>query len=169
MHREYAYRELRGRTKAEKKWIEQEYGARYSVLFELPYYNCVCFIAIDIMHNLFLGTSKHIMSIWKEMKLLDTKDFDEIQNRVKRLNVPQDVGRIPYKIDSGMASMTADQWKNWTCIYSLCAFHGLLPKEHLDCWWLFVQACILLYQPVISLTDIDKGDQFLLEFCKAFE
>ena len=77
--------------------------------------------------------------------------------------------RIPYKIDSGMASMTADQWKNWTCVYSLYALHGLIPKEHLDCWWLFVQASILLCNPIINPEQINNGDKFLLEFCEAFE
>ena len=133
----YAYEELRGRTKAEKKSIERLYGARYSVLFELAYYDCVHFVVVDMMYNLFLGTSKHLMTSWKDKRLLDAKKFDEIQKKVDGLNVPQDIGRIPHKIESGMASMTADQWKNWTCIYSLYALHGLLPKEHLDCWWLF--------------------------------
>lgn len=169
LHREYAYKELSGKTKAEKKALEKMYGARYSVLFELPYYDCIRFVVIDVMHNLFLGTAKHVLNIWKEKKLLDTKDFEEIQKRVSAFNVPQDIGCIPYKIDSGMAGMTADQWKNWTCIYSLHALHGLLPNEHLDCWWLFVQACIILSQPIITISDINRGDDFIIEFCHRFE
>lgn len=169
IHRQYAYKELVGKMKAEKKVIERMYGARYSILFELPYYDCIRFVVIDVMHNLFLGTAKHALNVWKEKKLLDAKDFEEIQRRVNTFNVPQDIGRIPYKIDSGMAGMTADQWKNWTCIYSLHALHGILPNEHLDYWWLFVQACIILCQPFISHSDIDRGDHFLLEFCRQFE
>ena len=68
-----------------------------------------------------------------------------------------------------MASMTADQWKNWTCVYSLYALRGLIPKEHLDCWWLFVQASILLCNLIINPEQINNGDKFLLEFCEAFE
>ena len=37
LHRQYAYKELIGKTKTENKSIEQTYGARYSLLFELPY------------------------------------------------------------------------------------------------------------------------------------
>ena len=168
-HRHYAYKELTAKTKAEKRVVKQTYGARYSVLFELPYYDCIRFVVIDVMHNLFIGTSKHVINVWKEKELLKTKDFWEIQKRVKNISVPQDIGRIPYKIDSGMAGMTADQWKNWTCIYSLYALQGLIPKEHLDCWWLFVQACIILCQPIISQSDIDRGDRFLVEFCQRFQ
>ena len=51
------------------------------------------------------------------------------------------------------------------------ALQGVLPKEHLECWWLyiFVQACILICQPVISPTVIDRIDTFLIEFCQAVE
>lgn len=62
-----------------------------------------------------------------------------------------------------MSGLTADQWKNWTCIYSLYLLHDLLPR------WLFVQACILFCQPLTTNADIDKADRFLLEFCKSFE
>ena len=44
---------------------------------------------------------------------------------------------------------------------------GLVEHEHLSCWWLFVQACILLSQPIISHADILKGDHYLLEFCSS--
>ena len=61
-----------------------------------------------------------------------------MQHRIEKINVPIDEGRIPRKIESAMSGLTADQWKNWTCIYSLFVLHDLLPKEHLECWWLFV-------------------------------
>ena len=65
-----------------------------------------------------------------------------------------------------MAGMTADQW---TCVYSLYVLEGIIPKNHLECWWLFVQACLLLCQPLITPEDIIKGDQFLQEFCRKYE
>ena len=157
-HREYAYRELLAKTKSARKEIDKVYGARYSILFELPYYNCIRFVVIDIMHNLYLGSAKRVLQVWKELKIIDTNDFKIIQERILSLNVPQDIGRIPHKIESGMAGMTADQWKNWTCVYSMYALEGIIPKIHLDCWWLFVQACLLLSQPVITPDDIEKGD-----------
>lgn len=168
-HREHAYQELKAKTKAGKKAIQRKYGARYSILFELPYYNSIRFVVIDIMHNLFLGTSKHMLNVWKELNILNTKHFQLIQEKIEHLNIPQDIGRIPYKIESGMASMTADQWRNWTCVYSLYALEGVIPKRYLDCWWLYVQACLLLCQPLITPDDINRGDHFLMEFCKKHE
>lgn len=119
------------------------------------------------MHNLFLGTSKHnIFTIWKEHDILNKGDFHTIQQRIEAINVPLDVGRIPYKIESGMSSLTAVQWKNWTCIYSLYALYDILPKEHLDCWCLFVNACNLIRQPLLT---INKTDELLVKFCQAVE
>ena len=46
---------------------------------------------------------------------------------------PMDIGRIPYKIHSGFASFTADQWKNWVNYYSLLCVSDFLHGEHLEC------------------------------------
>ena len=169
IHSEHAYKVLSAQTKVKRKRLEQEYGARYSVLYELPYYDAILFATIDTMHNLFLGTTKHIMTIWKDRNILNKDHFQIIQQKIESINVPLDVGRIPYKIESGMSGLTADQWKNWACLYSLYVLHGVLPREHLDCWWLFVQACILICQPLLTHAIIDKADEFLMEFCRTVE
>ena len=38
------------------------------------------------------------------------------------------------EIDSGFSSFTAEQWKNWTCVYSLCGLYELIPQQHYSCW-----------------------------------
>ena len=168
-HTERARRAVMANTLAERKAVEKEYGAKYSVFFELPYYDSVRFATIDIMHNVFLGTAKHVMAIWKENNILSKDQFAIMQHRIEKINVPIDVGRIPHKIESAMSGLTADQWKNWTCIYSLFVLHDLLPKEHLECWWLFVQACILICQPTITKDIIKKIDEYFLSFCQTFQ
>ena len=86
-HRNYGYKELQAKTKAEKKDLEHKYGARYSILFELPYYDSVRFVTIDVMHNLFLGTSKHVMSIWKDLEIITNTSFEVIQKRIQSLKI----------------------------------------------------------------------------------
>ena len=61
---------------------------------------------IDVMHNLFL---KNMMSIWKDLNLLTKSNFKVLQQGIQDANVPVDIGRIPYKISSGMSGMTAKQ------------------------------------------------------------
>ena len=44
------------------------HGARYSVLHELEYFDCIRFFVIDPMHNLYLGTAKHMMKdVWLDI------------------------------------------------------------------------------------------------------
>lgn len=88
---------------------------------------------------------------------------------MEEVKVPIDICRIPHKIESGMAGLTADQWKNWTCIYSLFVLQDILPKEHLDCWNLFVQGCNLICLPIVTHNDICLADEYLIKFCKLFE
>ena len=76
---------------------------------------------IDPMHNLLLGTAKHMLSVWKSCGILDDKDFHSIQAVVDSFITPNDVGRIPSRIASGFSGFTAEQWRNWTLLYSLCS------------------------------------------------
>ena len=85
------------------------------------------------------------------------------------MTVPQDIGRIPGKISSSFTGFTADQWKNWTLVYSLFALKGILPEEHLQCWRFFVLACKTLGKRVLTGNDIEIGDKYLMQFCKTFE
>ena len=69
-----------------------ESGVRYSVLLELPYFDPIRFHVIDPMHNLLLGTAKRMMVTWTEAGLLSNKVFDELEDRVKRISAPKDIG-----------------------------------------------------------------------------
>ena len=62
--------------------------------------------------------------------MLSIKDLTTIQDKVNSLNVPNEIGRIPCKIASSFADFTADEWKNWTLIYSLYCLHDVLPQSH---------------------------------------
>ena len=57
-------------TKTARKQLEKESGARYSILFELSYYDAIRFANIDSMYNVFLGTAKHVMAMWKDRNIL---------------------------------------------------------------------------------------------------
>ena len=51
------------------------------------------------MHNLLLGTSKHVIEkVWLDNGLLSRTNLEEIQARVDQFVVPCGVGRIPHKI-----------------------------------------------------------------------
>ncbi len=96
---------------------------------ELPYYNIIQFSVIDPMHNLFLGTAKHILTVWMSIGVLNKGQFTSIQNKVDSFSTPSEIGRIPLKILSGFSGFTAEQWRNWTFIYSLFALKETIPTS----------------------------------------
>jgi hypothetical protein len=126
-------------------------------------------LLIDPMHNLFLGSGKHMLSLWLQRGILTPRHYNEIQQRVNSVTVPTDVGRIPQKITSGFSGFTADQFKNWITIYSIPALHGILPEAHFQCWRHFVLACRILCKRSLSSSDIQLSDSLLLHFCKKVE
>ncbi len=59
----------------------------------MTYFDPVAMCVIDPMHNLLLGTAKHMVRIWKERELIKQNQFEEIQSLVDSFVVPNDVGR----------------------------------------------------------------------------
>ena len=171
-HREQADLASMQTTQAAKDRIESQYGSRFTALMLLEYFDCVRFHIVDPMHNLFLGTAKHIMkNIWlDDMEPIIPKRFHVMmQEKVDRCESPSSMGRIPHKIASSFSSFTADQWKTWTMVFSMYALHGVLEQEHLECWYLFVQACNILVSPMLNINDAMEGHKLLLQFCKQFQ
>ena len=133
------------------------------------YYNCIRFVIIDPMHNLLLGTAKHMFSTWTDKGILKSQDLKCTQEHIDSIVVHPDVGRIPNKLEGGSSGMTADQWKNWTIIYSPYILSKFLPKDHYKCWMLFVSAFTILCGWTISTANLQEADSMLLSFCKSVE
>ena len=171
-HKQSAKRTLQETSPASQQKLCSELGARYSVLQELEYFDCIRYFVVDPMHNLYLGTAKHMMkNVWlkERNEFISDEDFERIQELVDSMTVPQDIGRIPGKISCSFSGFTADQWKNWTTVYLLFALKGVLPDNHLECWRHFVLACKLRGKKVLTYSDIELGDRHLMEFCRTFE
>lgn len=149
--------------------LESELGCRYSVLLRLPYFDPVRMHVIDPLHNLFLGSGKHMIAIWEHELLLLPSHGETKQNFVDSISVPSDVGRIPLKIESGFSGFKADQFKNWINIYSVPSLIDILPRQSLECWRHFVLACRILCNQKLSTHDIELADALLLQFCRKVE
>lgn len=148
---------------------ESQLGCRYSILLDLPYFDAPKMLAIDPMHNLFLGSAKHMISLWIKRGLINSCKFDIIQRYVDNMIVPCDVGRIPRKIEHGFSGFKADQFKSWTILFSIPALFDILPSEDLECWRHFVLACRILCKHTITTTDLTIADALLIQFCSRVE
>ncbi|CAG8578994.1 10212_t:CDS:2 [Cetraspora pellucida] len=112
-HRRIALQYKIGDSTTQKK-LFQQHGIRWTCLLELPYIDIPRFTTIDPMHNIFLGTSKHIVQhAWMngDLPKLSIKHLYEIQNLIDATPLPIDLDRINLKITSGFDTLTADQWK----------------------------------------------------------
>ena len=152
-------------TLTERNNLESAHGCRYTVLLDLPYFDPITMTIIDPMHNLYLGSAKKLIHLWIKKGFITSSTFTLIQDRVDSIQVPHYVGRIPHKIESSFSGFTADQFKNWTNIYSLMVLYDILPSDHLNCWRYFVLASRILCQMKISDAEIKLADAFLLQFC----
>ena len=169
-HRRMAIKITQCKTKARKNLLGQQSGiTHYSILLRLDYFDVIRFCTVDPMHNLFLGTAKRMFKLWTDSKLFSPSQLSEIEERIKSVEVPSDIGRLPMRITSNCGSYTAEQWKNWTLIYSIFCLQGILPEEHFRCWQTFVLACKYLCQSAITKTELDIADGLILKFCKSVE
>lgn len=104
-----------------------------------------------------------MLETWKNLNLVNESQFSEIQGKVDKIVIPRNVGRIPGKILHGFSKFTADEWKFWTIVFCL---HRKLPSAHLECWRLFVRACILYASKVITRDTIEQAHRLILSFCQ---
>ena len=128
-------------TQSRHEPLASKYGVYYSCLLQLEYFDAVRFTVIDPMHNLFLGTAKHVFKLWVKNNLLTKKDLKALREHIHLFNVEKGVGRLPHRIAYNYCGYIASQWKNWTLIYSMFFLKDLLPESHLRCWQTFVLAC----------------------------
>ena len=168
-HRIHAEMVRKAPTQSKQEELATKYGVYYSCLLQLEYFDAIRFTAIDPMHNLFLGTAKHVFKLWVKRNLLTKKDLKMLEDKINSLDVGTGIGRLPHRIASNYGGYTASQWKNWTLIYSMFCLKSFLPDSHLRCWQTFVLACQYLCSPVISKTDIIKADLLFVKFGESFE
>ena len=155
-HKKNALRALSAVTSSQRNKIEAETGSRFTELMNLPYYDCTRYAIIDPMHNLLLGTPKRLFTKqWVSSGLLNRTALEEIQDIVYKCIVPNGIGRIPHKISSNFAKLTADEWKNWTLLFSPIALHNYLPTDDFNCWQLYVSACNIYCSSVLTVQDIE--------------
>lgn len=92
--------------------------------------------------------------MWVKEGLITKGDLNIIQSRVDSMTIPCYVGRIPNKIESSFSGFTADQFKNWTNLFSLIVLRDILPSQDLHYWRYFVLASRILCQMSISESEI---------------
>ncbi|OAD81574.1 hypothetical protein PHYBLDRAFT_162168 [Phycomyces blakesleeanus NRRL 1555(-)] len=131
---------------AERAVLEKQHGTCFSKLHCLHYFDPVQCAIVDPMHNLFLGTAKHMISVWKDLRYLPIAVLVRMQRLADGILVPPGYAVLSTKIESD--ALPEDDYKNWT---------------------LFVKACQKLTSPSVTYSEIDSAHQLLGEFGKECE
>ena len=155
-------------TKNSLKEAEAKFGLRNFVLLSLPYFDPIRQCPIDAMHNLFMGTGKHAVTVWTEKGFLTQGNKEVLEKQMQKFSIPSGMGRVPCTL-ANFSGFTANQWKNWILVYSSIILKTVLPEPDYNCWLLFVRACSLLLSGAITCNDIELADEFLSMFCSQFQ
>ena len=163
-HRRQVEELKKARTYKERDDIESKYGIRFSSLLKLPYYDAIRMSSIvDPLHNLYLGTAKHILKdIWIAKEMIRSTEFQCIQDRTDETFCPLDIGRIP---SSSFSGFTGQQWENWVELFSLISLQGILTDD-LECWRHFVLASRIISKTAIIVNEVALADALLLVLLK---
>ncbi|KAI9027427.1 hypothetical protein CLU79DRAFT_697720, partial [Phycomyces nitens] len=89
-------------------------------------------------------------------------DLTDMQKYTKKVVLPPDMSTLKKKIIKDFPFMKADEWKSWCLVYSPVIFLGHFPRDNLDNWMCFVNACKYLSKPIISEDELAEAN-FCLE------
>ena len=164
------------RTPQERERVENEYGTRWSPLCRLKYFKRSRQVLLDPFHNLYLGTCKRMMELWRRLlnpttrKPLLTKDhFAEMQREAELIELPPGFEISKSKIGGHFAFMKGAEWRTWVLALSPILLKNRLPPQHLKIWLKFVRANKLLAGPSITANEIDRAHMLLKQFCAECE
>ncbi|KAG2208191.1 hypothetical protein INT45_000721 [Circinella minor] len=164
------------KTPQERERIENEYGTRWSLLCRLKYFQRSRQVLLDPFHNLYLGTCKRMMELWRRMvnpttgKPLLTKDhFTEMQREAELIELPPGFDISKSKIGGHFAFMKGAEWRTWVLALSPILLKNRLPPQHLKILLKFVYANKLLASPSITKNEIEHAHMLLKQFCAECE
>ena len=130
--------------------LESGYNTRFSALVYLEYFHTIGMNIVDPMHNLFLGSAKHLLKVFKENGYLSKSNLKKKQEKTDSFVVPHDVGKILSKIVSSFDGFNADEYKNWLLLFSLYLMDGITPSKDMERLRKFVIASTYLCKNFIS-------------------
>lgn len=147
-----------------------------SCLMALPKFDIIKGVGTDYMHNVLLGCTKRLISIWMGDIKVDGSTFKPMskQNRAQlnqRLILLKPFGAINYKPRSleHISLFRAVEFKNLLFFYLRYCLRNLLEKRYIDHFEMLSAAIYLLCKKKVSEEDIQCAENLLNNFCDLFE
>lgn len=159
-------------TNEDRKNHVRRTHVRWSEMLRLPYFDPIRYLVVDPMHNLFLGIAHWIVKrLWIDNGKITKSDLELMEKRAKKIKIPADLGRLPYKIATGkgFSGFTADQWKMFIMVYAIPIMWDLLDGNDQQILANFVRVCYLLVSRIIDEDRLNEAHNRLLEVARLIE
>ena len=167
-HRRHVEEIQGARTATERSTLESTSGVRYTELLRLPYFDPIKSHVVDVMHNMLLGSAKHIFTVWISEGIPDDDKIKRIDTAINEMTVPSEVGRVTKSMFL-YKTMKAAEWKNWVVVFSLYSLKKVLSKRHYNLWQLFVRASNIFINSSITMEEVNLGHELIVMYCKQFQ
>ena len=108
------------------------------------------------MHTFLLGMVKdacenHISDESTNPHALPGRKRSEFFRRIKALNIPYDIGRLPSnKKKSSLSGLTVEQMKNISIVYARACLKDLIPDTSYKVLCLLCNIVTIICQPVLT-------------------
>ena len=123
----------------------------------------------DPMHTILLGMVHNEIKLIIHVSTLTVNQLSEFYSRIKAVKIPYDLGRLPINLNGdSLAGLTAQQWKNFACIYARPCLVGLLEGRAYKSLCLLCEIVELIVKPVITRDEIATLYRLLNEHHKQF-
>ncbi len=113
---------------------------------------------------LFSGSGKGFFNELVKWSVLDDEKMVQLTKNIQNIHHATNSRWIPTDIGSKYKYYNSYQWKEFTLSYSMIAYKGVIPREYLECWGLFVKACRLICQPVIRMKDAEEAHNLFKQY-----
>lgn len=150
-------------------------GTRWTPLHRLPYFDAAGFTVVEPMHNLFLGTVRHLVDLWLKDEGLSQAKLKEMESFFAPSNflVPSEsaFGSIPRKIaiGQGFSYFKASEWKNWCISMAPLKLREYIPARKYANFMKLRGIICKLDNPDITSEGIKQVHQEIEEFGQDFE
>ena len=163
------------RSEKQARETAQRNGVRSSELLRLPYFDPIRMFPVDPMHTILTGLIQTEATLHFELPdisgLID-REMKIFQDRVRRLQVPHDVGRLPVDITDprlSLSGLRASQWLHYGITYARVCLRDLLNPSIYDCYKTLIEACEVLLAYSLSEQDIQLLEERLIRHHQTFK
>lgn len=152
-----------------RKGIDHKHGIKsLAVIRHIPGLDLSTCVTPDYMHCLCKGIVLQFGTLW-----FHEKGDWYIGNHMKDISTffcndihpPDFVTRLPKSMQY-FTSFKANEMRSFLLYYSLVAISPFMKKKYIQHWILFVQACFLLLQEVVTEEDLSSAEVLLRMFCR---